>query len=123
MDHFLTNNIFTNSQFRFRKNASTTNAIYKLTNDIVMALNNKRKSGGIFFDLEKAFDCIDHDILMTKIKYYGINGGIYSLIESYLENRYQRVKYNNKLSNWGKINKGVPQGSILGTTVIFYLYK
>jgi hypothetical protein len=46
--------------------------------------------------------------------YYGINGGIYSLIESYLENRYQRVKYNNKLSNWGKINIGVPQGSILG---------
>jgi hypothetical protein len=48
------------------------------------------------------------------MKYYGINGGIYSLIESYLEKRYQRVKYNNKLSNWGKINKGVPQGSILG---------
>jgi hypothetical protein len=70
-----------------------------------MALNNKTKSSGIFFDLEKAFDCMDHDNLMTKIKYYGINSGMYSLIESYLENRYQRVTFNNKLStpNWGKI--------------------
>jgi hypothetical protein len=54
MDHLLTNNILTNSQFGFRKNASTTNAIYKLTNDILLALNNKTKSSGIFFDLEKA---------------------------------------------------------------------
>jgi hypothetical protein len=46
------------------------------------------------------------------MNHYGINGGMYSLIESYLENRYQRVKFNNKLSNWRKINKGVPQGSI-----------
>jgi hypothetical protein len=54
MDHFLTNNILTNSQFGFRKNLSITNATYKLTNDILMALNNKRKSGGIFFDLKKS---------------------------------------------------------------------
>jgi hypothetical protein len=69
MDHLLTNNILTNSQFGFRKNASTTNAIYKITNEILMALNNTMKSGGIFFDLEKAFDFMDHDNLMTKIKY------------------------------------------------------
>jgi hypothetical protein len=50
----LIDHLLTNSQFGFSKNASTTNAIYKLTNDILMALNNKRKSGGIFFDLEKA---------------------------------------------------------------------
>jgi hypothetical protein len=55
------------------------------------------------------------------MKYYGINDRIYSLIESYLENRYQRVKYNNKLLNWGKINKGVPQGSILGP-LLFFIY-
>jgi hypothetical protein len=46
---------------------------------------------------------------------------MYSLIESYLENRYQRVKFNNKLSKWGKINKGVPQGSILGP-LLFFIY-
>jgi hypothetical protein len=88
MDHLHTNNILTNSRSGFRKNASTTNAIYKLTNYILMALNNKKKSCGIFFDLEKAFDCIDHEILMTKMKYYGINGRIYSPVESCLENRY-----------------------------------
>jgi hypothetical protein len=87
MYHFLTNNILTNNRFGFRKNSSTTNATYKLINDILMALNNKRKTDGIFFDLEKAFDCVEHNILMTKMKYYGINGVMYSLIESYLENR------------------------------------
>jgi hypothetical protein len=51
-------------------------------------------------------------MLLIKIKYYGINGLMYALIESYLENRYQKVQFNNKLSKWGKINKGVPQGSI-----------
>jgi hypothetical protein len=56
MDHFLTNNILTKSQFGFRKNASTTNATYKLINYILQALNNKKKCGGIFFDLEKTSD-------------------------------------------------------------------
>jgi hypothetical protein len=55
------------SQFGFRKNASTANATYKLINDILQALNNKMKCGGIFFELEKVFDCVDHDTLMNKI--------------------------------------------------------
>jgi hypothetical protein len=121
MEHFSTNNFLTNSQFGFRKNASTINATYKLTNDIVMALTNKKKSRGIFFDLEKAFDCVNHDILLAKAKYYGVNGVMYSLIKSYLENRYQRVKFNNKLSSWGEMNIGVPQGSILGP-LLFLIY-
>jgi hypothetical protein len=53
VDHFLTNNNLTNSQCGFRKNSSTINETYKLINDILMALNNKRKSGGIFFDAGK----------------------------------------------------------------------
>jgi hypothetical protein len=64
--------------------------------------------------------CVDHNILMNKINYYGVNGVIFSLIKSYLENIYQKVKFNNKLSKWRKINKGVPQGSILGP--LFFLY-
>jgi hypothetical protein len=55
--HFISNNIFTNSQFGFRKKSSTDKAAYTLINDILTALNNKRIVGGIFFDLEKAFDC------------------------------------------------------------------
>jgi hypothetical protein len=57
---------------------------------------NKKKCGGIFFDLEKAFDCVDHSILIKKISYYGVNGMFFSLIKSYLENRYQKTKFHNK---------------------------
>jgi Notch-like protein len=66
IDHFLTNNILTKSQFGFKDNTSTTNATYKLINDILQTLNNKKKCGRIFFYLEKAFDCVDHSILMKK---------------------------------------------------------
>jgi hypothetical protein len=65
MDHLL-NNILPNSQFGIEKNSSTLNAAYKFTNDIFMALNNKRNFGGIFFDLEYSFNCVDHNILLTK---------------------------------------------------------
>jgi hypothetical protein len=85
----------------------------------LIALNNKRIVGGIFFDLEKVFDCVNHEILLAKMEYYGIRGVMYSLIKSYLEDRYQRVKFNNKLSKWDKINKGVPQGSVLGPLFFF----
>jgi hypothetical protein len=86
-----------------------------------MALNDKRIVGGIFCDLEKAFDCINHDTLLAKMEYYGIRGVIYTLIKSYLEDTYQRVKFNNKLSNGDKINIGVLQGPVLGP-LFFLIY-
>jgi len=111
----------TNSQFGFRKKWSTDKAAYKLINDILTALNNKGIVGGIFFDLEKAFDCVNHDILLAKMEYYGIRGVMHTLIKSHLENRYQRVKFNNKLSKWNKNNIGIPQGSVLGP-LLFLIY-
>jgi len=87
----------------------------------LLALYNKRIVGGIFFDLEKAFNCVNHDFLLAKIEYYGIRGVMYTLIKSYLENRHQRVKFNNKFSKRDKINIGVPQGSILGP-LFFSIY-
>jgi hypothetical protein len=75
---------------------------HMLPNDILVALNNKWNSGGVLFDLENAFDCVYHNILLTKRKYYSITGVMYSLIESYLRNRHQSVRFNNRLSNWGK---------------------
>jgi hypothetical protein len=77
------------------------------------------------YDLQKAFDCVDHDLLLSKMHSYGISGKGYNLILSYLENRYQRVIISNKYwqyySEWELIRHGVPQGSNLGP-LFFTLY-
>jgi hypothetical protein len=100
---------------------STVSAIYKLTNYILRALNNKEKSGGIFFNIEKAFDCVGHNNLLAKMRYYGVIRVMYSLTDSFLRNRYQRVRFNNKLSNWGKINTRIMQISIF-RSLLFFIY-
>jgi hypothetical protein len=68
---------------------------YKLTNDILTSLNNTLFRG-IVCDLQKAFDCVDHGLLLSQMHSYGISGKGYNLIQSYLENRYQRVIISNK---------------------------
>jgi hypothetical protein len=73
----------------------------------------------ILCDLQKTFDCVNHDILLSKMKFYGITGIANKLIESYLRNRYQRVvinddKLNKYHSEWEQIHHGVPQGSVFG---------
>ena len=96
---------------------STENASYILLNEIRTALNNKRMVGGIFCDFYKAFDCINHAMLLEKMKFYGVSGKFYNLVKSYLDGRYQKVilRHNNGIeSTWEKIKQGVPQGSILG---------
>jgi len=74
-----------------RIKSATDNAIYKLTNDILKALNNKFMVRGIFSDLEKALDCVNHKILLSKLEYYGVKGKAKLWFESYFRNRYQRV--------------------------------
>jgi hypothetical protein len=99
---------------------STEKATSKLLNDVLQALNNEAYVGGIFCDLEKAFDCVNHDLLMKKLEFYGIVGNARALIKSYLSDRYQRVLTDDNLTHsytssaWGKIKHGVPQASILG---------
>ena len=83
--------------------------------------------GGIFCDLEKAFDCVNHDVLLPKLKFYWIGDKDFQLYQSCLGNRYCRTAiYNdsensNKVSNWTKVKHGVPQGFILGPP-LFLLY-
>jgi hypothetical protein len=81
----------------------------------------------IFCDLPKAFDCVNLDILLSKLNFYGITGNAYEWIKSFLSNRFQRVEIKNEnpnyetLSDWGVTKYGVPQGSIVGP-LLFLLY-
>ena len=112
-------NILSNEQYGFRPGLDTDNATYQLTNGILYALNSKLHMGGIFCDLAKAFGCVNHEILLSKRKTYGITDNHYKLYKSYLENRYQRTLIYDQMGNtitsiWAKVIHGVSQGSILG---------
>jgi hypothetical protein len=96
-------------------------ALIKLIDQISEELNNKNYSIGIFIDLSKAFDTIDHNILLRKLSCYGIRGIALDWITSYLDNRAQFVKIDNTVSHKLPIKCGVPQGSILGP-LLFILY-
>jgi len=125
-DHLNSHVILIEHQYGFRSKMSTENASYILLNEILTALNNKQMVGGIFCDFHKAFDCINHAVLLEKMKFYGVSGKFYNLVQSYLDGRYQKVilSHNNgSESTWEKIKQGVPQGSILGPIFFFNLYK
>ena len=104
-EHFNTNKLLVGNQFGFRKGIATEDAIFKLTNEILNALNNKAMAGRVFCDLEKAFNYVNHDILLFKLLYYGISGKAKLLLESYLQNRYQRVHISNSYLNSNTISK------------------
>jgi hypothetical protein len=125
LKHIKTNNILAVEQFGFRTSL-TEKASYKLNDDLLNAPNNRMMVGGIFCDLQKAFNCVNHNILLKKLEFYGITGITYKLIKFYLQGRYQRVVLNNhsssSCSNWGEITHSVPQGSILGPLLFSTLY-
>jgi len=89
--HKCSNNIIVKEQYGFRINSSTEAASYDVINEILKAINNRHLVGGIFCDLEKAFDCVNHRILADKLQFYGIKGKFLALIQSYLRGRYQKV--------------------------------
>ena len=115
------NNLLQDKQFGFRSKYSTTHALISLTESIKNDLDNKEIVSGIFIDLEKAFDTVNHSILCNKLNYYGFRGKFNDLIKSYLINRKQFVSINGYDSTKQDIICGVPQGSTLGP-LLFLLY-
>jgi len=108
-----------------QKGLSTINAISNLVNEVSLALDGSQRTMGVFCDLSKAFDCVNHQILLKKLNTYYFSVETILWLKSYLSNRYQRtvIKKNNInfKSQWEEIKVGVPQGSILGP-LLFLLY-
>ena len=121
MNFLNSNNLLYLRQYGFRKNMSTSMAIMELVENITTAMDNGKFTIGVFIDLKKAFDTVDHSILVTKLDHYGIRGVAKQWLSSYLENRKQYVCFNGTDSGFLPITCGVPQGSILGPT-LFLLY-
>ena len=114
-------NLLTPSQFGFRKGCSTTNAIVKLLTHIVEAYHQKAYCACFFLDLRKAFDTINHKILLLKLEHRGFRGQCYKFLKSYYHNCKQLVHLNGSKSATMPVANGVPQGSILGP-LCFSLY-
>ena len=114
-------NILYKYQFGFRTNHGTDSALITLVDHIMSAIDSGNIVLGVFLDFKKAFDTVNHTILISKLNKYGIRGVALDWIKDYLRNRYQFVAFNNVESDKKLIKCGVPQGSILGP-LLFLLY-
>ena len=121
MDYINDYNILNEKQFGFRPKHSTYMVIIEVVDKIANAVERNETTVDIFLDLSKAFDTINHNILLYKLEYYGFRGVTPDWFKSYLSNRKQFVRYQMHDSNHKIINCGVPQGSILGP-LLFILY-
>ena len=106
------NNILYNYQFGFRKLHSTSLALLDVVDNCFSNIAENNKTVGIFFDLQKAFDSVNYNILLDKLYHYGIRGAMHSWFKNYLSNRKQFPYVNNVCSELGEIAHGVPQGSV-----------
>ena len=114
-------NILYQNQFGFRKNNSTVFALAQITEMIKESIDSRKIGCGIFVDLRKAFDTVNHEILLSKLEHYGIRDSILNWFQSYLFDCKQFVSFNGESSGLLINNCGVPQGSVLGP-LVFLLY-
>ena len=120
-NYFSVNNLLSSSQFGFRSGASTEQALLKFSDDFLKLFDQKKVAIATFMDLSRAFDCVDHNILLSKLKRYDIHESALKWINSYLSDHEHFVSWNQSHSTLLNINIGVPQGSILGP-LLFLIY-
>ena len=122
LNHYFSNrNILTSEQFGFRAKHSTSHVITDVTNKLKNFCDNRHFTCLILLDLSKAFDTVNHQILLTKLEKYGVTGNSLKLINDYLTNRKQVVSVNNVFSEQKSIACGVPQGLYLGIIIVLHV--
>ena len=119
---FSDNNLIYSLQFGLRQKYSTVYAFISLTECIRKNLDEGNIGCGIFVDLQKAFDTVEHDILLSKLEHYCVCGLDNEWLKSYLSNRQQYVSINGYDSNLADVKFGIPQGSVLGPLLLFSIY-
>ena len=122
-NYFIHNNLITNNQSGFRPGDSVTNQLLYLVHEIHKSFDSidNIEVRSVYLDMSKAFDKVWHEGLIYKLEQNGISENLLKLLKSYLSKRKQRVVVNGMASDWGNINSGIPQGSVLGT-LLFLIY-
>ena len=121
INHIEINNLLSENQHAFRAGRSCLTQLLHHMDEILKSLEGKKNVDVVYLDFAKAFDKVDHKILMKKIKQFNIKGKLHSWINSFLSNRYQQVLVDGKLSRKEKVISGVPQGTVLGP-LLFLVY-
>ena len=121
--HLMKYHLLSSHQSGFRTGHSTQDLLLHVTDKWLRAIDEGKYTGAVFLDLAKAFDTVDHSILCTKLMYYGFRGSSYDLLINYLAQRQQRTLFQSKMSKWAAVSIGVPQGSILGPLLLFFIHK
>ena len=120
-EYLIANQLLASCQSGFRPLHSTSTALLEATNNWSMNIDNGLLNGVVFIDLKKAFDTINHKILLSKLANYGLDQKTLRWFHSYLDHRAQKCSVNGSLSNASTLDCGVPQGSIIGP-LLFLIY-